>query len=44
MTTTSSARLFRIELRRNGTWALLPLLAGLLWLASPGLITPAELP
>jgi hypothetical protein len=35
MMTMSPARLFRIELRRNATWALLPLLGGLLWLASP---------
>jgi hypothetical protein len=34
--TISPARLFRIELRRNATWVLLPLLAGQ--------VTPAELP
>ena len=35
MTTAWLARLFRIELERNATWALLPRLAGLLWIASP---------
>jgi hypothetical protein len=28
-------RLFQIELRRNATWAVLPVLAGLIWVASP---------
>ena len=28
-------RRFPIELRRNATWAVLPVLAGLIWVASP---------
>lgn len=41
-----SGRLLRIEFRRNATWVLLPLLAALLWIASPygrGLRAPVAL-